>query len=95
MPRITTDYELSPDRMPFDFTEVVAAIAPRAVFVVAPLGDDNFDVDGVRDVVAAARPIYALFEHAERLRVVYPECGHDFPNSARQEAYEFLDSSLE
>ena len=56
MPLIATKYNYSPDQMPFDFAEVLAAIAPRAVFVVAPLHDDNFDVDGVRDVVAAVRP---------------------------------------
>jgi acetyl esterase/lipase len=94
MPRIASKYGLSPDRMPFEFTEVIAAIAPRAVFIVAPLGDDNFAVDGVRDVVAAARPIYTLLGQPERLRVVYPDCGHDFPESARNAAYSFLAETL-
>jgi hypothetical protein len=94
MPRIASEYEFSPDRMPFDFTEVIAAIAPRAVFIVAPLGDDNFAVDGVRDVMAAAQPIYALLGQPQRLRVAYPECGHDFPESARLEAYAFLAKTL-
>ena len=67
MPLIATKYNYSPDRMPFDFPEVLAAIAPRAVFVVAPLHDDNFDVDGVRDVLTAAHPIYKLLGHADRL----------------------------
>jgi Prolyl oligopeptidase family len=94
MPRIESHYGLSPDRMPFDFTEVIAALAPRAVFIVAPIGDDNFAVEGVRDVVAAARPIYELFGHTDRLRVVYPDSGHDFPDAARHEAYDFFESSL-
>jgi dienelactone hydrolase len=94
MPRIASDYGLSPDRMPFEFTEVIAAIAPRAVFIVAPLGDDNFAMDGVRDVVAAARPVYALLRQPERLRVIYPDCGHDFPQTARHAAYAFLAETL-
>jgi dipeptidyl aminopeptidase/acylaminoacyl peptidase len=94
MPRIAAKYEFSPDRMPFDFTEVIAAIAPRAVFIVAPLGDDNFAVDGVRDVVAAAQPLFALLGQQQRLRVVYPDCGHDFPESARDAAYAFLAETL-
>ena len=94
MPRIKSQYGLSPDRMPFDFTEVIAAIAPRAVFIVAPEHDDNFDVEGVRDVVAAARPVYELFGQPDRLRAVYPDAGHDFPNTERREAYDFLESSL-
>jgi acetyl esterase/lipase len=94
MPRIKSHYGLSPDRMPFDFTEVIAAIAPRAVFIVAPVHDDNFDVSGVRDVVAAARPVYQLFGRPEQLRAVYPDAGHDFPDAARHEAYDFLEASL-
>jgi dienelactone hydrolase len=94
MPRIATEYEFSPDRVPFDFTEVIAAIAPRAVFIVAPLDDDNFAVEGVRDVVTAAQPVFTLLGQPQRLRVVYPDCGHDFPESARVEAYAFLAETL-
>jgi hypothetical protein len=94
MPRIRSQYGLSPDRMPFDFTEVIAAIAPRAVFIVAPLHDDNFDLTGVRDVVAATQPVFELLGQPEQLRAIYPDAGHDFPDAARQEAYEFMEASL-
>src|SRR5437588_7907531 len=30
MPRIASAYHLKPDAVPFDFTEVIAALAPRA-----------------------------------------------------------------
>ncbi len=94
MPRIKSEYGLSPDRMPFDFTEVIAAIAPRSVFIVAPEHDDNFDVGGVRDVIAAAKPVYELLGQPTRLRAVYPDAGHDFPDDVRRDAYDFLESSL-
>src|SRR5262245_10144408 len=60
MPRIANMYELKPDRMPFDFPEVVAAFAPRAFLAIAPLHNHNFEVSGVRDCMAAARPVYEL-----------------------------------
>ncbi|MCI0628937.1 MAG: hypothetical protein L0387_46040, partial [Acidobacteria bacterium] len=47
LPRKESD-DNNPDKMPFDFPEVLAAIAPRAVYVSAPLGDSNFEVSGVR-----------------------------------------------
>jgi len=90
MPRIATRYNFSPDQMPFDFSEILAAIAPRAVFIVAPLHDDNFDVTGVRDCVAAAQPTYNLLRHPERLQATYPDAGHDFPDADRKEAYNTL-----
>jgi dienelactone hydrolase len=94
MPRIASRYGLRPERVPFDFPEVLAAIAPRAVLAVAPLRDDNFEVSGVRDCVAAARPVYELLQAGSRLAAEYPDCGHDFPPAARQAAYRWLDRWL-
>jgi hypothetical protein len=94
MPRVASRYHVSPDAMPFDFPEVLAAIAPRAVLIVAPLHDDNFEVSGVRDSVTAARPIYELLGAADRLQATYPDSTHDFPDAARRDAYSFLDQRL-
>lgn len=94
MPRIATLYEKSPERMPFDFTEVIAAIAPRHLLVVAPLHDDNFDVKGVREVITAASPVYELFGVSDNLSVTYPDCSHDFPDAARETAYRMFDKVL-
>lgn len=90
MPRITTDYGNQPDRMPFDFTEILGALAPRPVFINAPLGDDNFEVSGVKDCVSAATPVYKLFGAEDRLVALYPEGGHSFAPPSRQAAYAFL-----
>jgi pimeloyl-ACP methyl ester carboxylesterase len=91
MPLIASKYESKPEKVPFDFTEVVAAIAPRAFLASAPLHDDNFEVSGVRDVIAAARPVYELLDAKDKLQANYPDCKHDFPEESRKVAYEFLD----
>jgi len=94
MPRIATDYGNDPDRVPFDFPELVAAIAPRAFFASGPLHDDNFDCTGVKESLAAAAPVYALLGATGRLRGMHPDCGHDFPPAARAAAYRFLEREL-
>ena len=94
MPRIATVYGKDPTRMPFDFTEVIAALAPRPCFVNAPLRDDNFEVSGVRDCIAAAAPVYALFGAKHALVAHYPDAGHDFPPDIRDAAYAFLRKAL-
>lgn len=91
MPRIASVYGKDPNRMPFDFTGVLAAIAPRPVLINAPLGDDNFPVDGVRDCLRAADPVYRLLGAKEKLVALHPDCGHDFPPAARSAAYRQLD----
>jgi dienelactone hydrolase len=94
MPRIRDVYRKDPDRMPFDFHEVLAAIAPRSVFVSAPLNDANFAVDGVVKVVDEVKKVYVLDGAPDRLMATYPACEHSFPDDVRQQAYEWLDRQL-
>jgi dienelactone hydrolase len=94
MPRIAELYHCRPAEMPFDFTEVLAAIAPRAVYVNAPVSDSNFEISGVKDCLQAARPVYELYEAGERLVAEHPEVGHDFPPDTRRRAYEFIKQQL-
>ena len=62
MPKIASIYEKNPSKMPFDFTEILGAIAPRALFINAPVHDSNFDISGVHDCVDAAKPVYELLK---------------------------------
>ncbi|HEY2251148.1 MAG TPA: alpha/beta fold hydrolase, partial [Planctomycetaceae bacterium] len=94
MPRIAGVYENNPDKVPFDFTEIVAAFAPRPFLASSPVRDSNFEVSGVRDVIAAARPIYELYGKPDNLQANYPESEHDFPADARDVAYRFFDKHL-
>ncbi|MGL4464105.1 MAG: alpha/beta hydrolase family protein, partial [Planctomycetia bacterium] len=80
--------------MPFDFHEVVAAFAPRPFLAIAPLKDSNFDDAGVREVMAAAKPVYDLLKAPDRLMLRQPDCTHDFPPPERAAAYAFFDRWL-
>ncbi|MGE0605605.1 MAG: alpha/beta hydrolase family protein [Pirellulales bacterium] len=94
-PRLVEKYELKVDRVPFDFYELVSALAPRGFFSNSPVGDGNFDVAGVRKAIPVAAEVYKLFDAADKLQVRYPDCEHDFPPETRQEAYEFIDRLLQ
>ncbi|MBN9120508.1 MAG: alpha/beta fold hydrolase [Planctomycetes bacterium] len=94
MPRIASEYGNDPKKVPFDFTDVVTSFAPRAFLAVAPERDDNFAVEGVRDVMAFAAPAYKALDAADNLKAIYPNAGHDFPADARKTAYEFIDAKL-
>lgn len=94
MPRIDTVFDRDPAKMPFDFPDILAAIAPRRVFINAPVGDDNFDVTGVKESVAAAEKIFALHNVPEHIVAVYPDSKHDFPPETRKRAYRFLDTAF-
>lgn len=94
MPKIRDDYGCDPKRMPFDFHEILGAMAPRPVFINAPLNDANFAVAGVRKAVASASEVYRLRGAETALHAVYPDAGHDFPDEIRAAVYQWLDEKL-
>ncbi len=94
MPRIASRYGNDPKRLPFDWPEVLAAIAPRPVFVNAPLKDENFVVSGVKPCIEAARSVYRWMGAEDGLTAIHPDAAHSFPPEAREAAYRFLEKSL-
>jgi dienelactone hydrolase len=93
MPRLL-DYRTNLSEIPFDFSELLGALAPRPVFVNAPLGDSNFKWRSVDQMVQAAMPIYKLYGASDNLHVEHPNCAHDFPSELREKAYSFFDQQL-
>lgn len=93
-PRIASVYDSDPDKVPFDFHELIAVLAPRPFLASSPIHDGNFDVTGVRETIAAARSAYELYGQSDHLQANYPNCGHDFPPQVREVAYGFLDRYL-
>ena len=94
MPRVASAYGKNPDQMPFDFPELVAALAPRPIFINAPQYDGNFDASGVDDCVRAAQAVYDFLGAKGKIIVEHPETGHTFPPEVRQKAYEFLEVTV-
>ena len=86
--------QFAPDAYPFDFHEIIAALAPRVVFVNAPVGDTNFKWRSVDAVAASARPVFQLYGVPQHLRIEHPDCDHQFPKTMREKAYELLDRQL-
>lgn len=94
MPRIRDVYENNADKIPFDFYEVLGALAPRGFFSNSPIHDTNFDIRGVRKAFAEAEGVYAIFNAKLRLTLATPDAPHDFPEAQRKAAYEWLDGVL-
>jgi hypothetical protein len=50
---------------------------------------------GVTKCLDAARPVYELLGARDNLQARFPDGAHNFSDSERQAAYEFLDKFLE
>lgn len=93
MPHLS-DYRGRLEEIPFDFPELLGALAPRPLLVNAPLHDSNFRWQSVDNCAAAARPIYKLLGNEHGLVIEHPDCDHNFPDEMREAAYELIDSVL-
>lgn len=89
-----TDYRGRLKEIPYDFPELLGALAPRPLFVNAPLHDSNFRWKSVDACAAAAEPVYKLLGAEGRLVIKHPDCDHNFPEDMREAAYQVLDSVL-
>ena len=93
MPRLL-EYRGRLREIPFDFPELIGALAPRAIFVNAPRGDSNFKWRSVDAIAASASRVYSLYHAPRNLQVEHPDCGHLFPAEMREKAYEFIAAHL-
>ncbi len=94
MPRIDKRFNCDPKQMPFNFPEVLAAIAPRGLFVCAPVNDANFAVVGVKKCEASVRPLYSLLGAEKKCVFEYPNAEHDYPDETRMKSYAWLEEQL-
>jgi dienelactone hydrolase len=63
----------APGRVPFDWHEVIAAVAPRPVLIVAPTGDCRAEPADVAAAVASAGKAFALAGAPDRLALDTPD----------------------
>ena len=94
LPRLA-DYRGRLAEIPFDFHELLGALAPRRVFINAPLNDSNFNARSVDEIVRAAAAVYRLHDAENNLAVAHPATGHDFPEAERERAYQLLAAELQ
>jgi hypothetical protein len=90
IPRIRDKYGNDPAKIPFDFAELLGTLAPRPVFIYAPLRDPVMEVDGVKSAVKSAAAVYQFRKAGNQLTAVHPDGGRDFT----PDAYKWLEQRM-
>lgn len=81
------------DRLPVDFDEILAAVAPRSVLIVAPELDRYARVDDVRKEVDQSRRVYVSLGRSDALRLETPREFSRFPRPLQEQVFDWLDRS--
>ncbi|MEX2231957.1 MAG: alpha/beta fold hydrolase [Cyclobacteriaceae bacterium] len=79
-------------RIPYDFHEILASIAPRQVLVIAPQTDKDANLQDVKNSVEKARAIYSLYGAADNIELFAPDDYNRFSPAMREKTYEWLQS---
>ena len=91
--RKLADYKGRLADIPFDFHEMIGALAPRHVLIIAPKKDSNFRADSVDRIVAAAGRSSSCTGTRTASASNIPTA-HDFPPEMREAAYKLIDEVL-
>lgn len=95
MPRLRPVF-LRGDLPAWDWPDVLRLIAPRAFFQHTTMEDEIFKQSrSAYEAGEAAKPVWELYDAADRLTNVYKPGKHDISDEARREMYEWLDRQLE
>jgi hypothetical protein len=66
------DYIGHEAELPYDYDELIAAIAPRPVYVMNPKYDRDATPEDVHTAVESARKVYALYKADDKLKLDEP-----------------------
>lgn len=81
-------------RIPYDFDEMIASIAPRPVLVIAPAMDKDANLEHVEAAVTNARSIYSLYNAQDKLNIFVPDDYSKFSPEMQEKAYQWLQAQL-
>ena len=82
-------------KMPWDYHEMVALCAPRALLALEPFNDPyNPEPMAVFQTAYWAFDVYKLLGQPDRLRILMHGDGHDTPTDLRRFAYDWFDRYL-
>jgi len=81
------------ERLPFDFDEVLAAVAPRRALIIAPTRDRYAPLSGVQSVVEQARNVYARGGNESALQLETPRAFNSFTPAMEGVVFDWLNKS--
>lgn len=81
-------------RLPYDFDELVASIAPRPVLVIAPSMDKDANAEDVANCVEEVRKVYDLYDASGNLELFVPDDYNRFSNEMREKTNQWLKQRL-
>jgi cephalosporin-C deacetylase-like acetyl esterase len=79
-------------RLPYDFHEILACIAPRPVLVIAPEMDKDAHLQDIQNCVKQAEKIYGLYGSPDNIQIFSPDDYNRYSPEMRDKTCEWLEN---
>ncbi len=93
MPRLSA-FIGNESKVPYDYNELIATVAPRPVYVVAPQLDRDANPGEVKAAVDQAKKIYSLYNAGDHLMFSEPWDYNRLPEYVQDEAIEWMKKNM-
>ncbi len=87
-------FENNKSRIPCDFQEILAAIAPRPALVIAPTWDRFANLNDVRQCIDQATPVYTLLNAPDNLKFHTPQDYNRFSRQIQKKVLDWCEKNL-
>ncbi len=81
-------------RIPYDYHEILACIAPRPLLVIAPEMDKDAHLKDIQNCVMQVMKVYSLYGNSGNIQVFSPQDYNRLSPAMREKLYEWLSSRL-
>ena len=81
-------------RIPYDFHEILACIAPRPLLIIAPTWDQYASLPDVKDCMKEVEGVYDIFEQKDNITLYAPQDYNHFSNGMREYMIDWMEENL-
>ncbi|MCC5932348.1 MAG: hypothetical protein JJU28_24090 [Cyclobacteriaceae bacterium] len=87
-------FEGNEEKMPVDFPEIISAIAPKPLLVIAPALDRHADKSDVENAIQKSRALYTMFNQEHQLRFHQPKQFNRFTHDMESILVDWIDQQI-
>lgn len=78
------------NRLPYDYSDIMAVIAPRPLLVIAPSWDQYASSEEIKNSISEVEGIYDMYDKKDNLRLTVPDNYNRLSNDMKQQTIEWL-----
>ena len=80
--------------IPYDFHEILAAISPRPLLIVAPAWDQYASLEDIKRSVSEATRVYSLTGSEDKIQLQVPEDYNRFSSEMKDRVLEWVNKNF-